>query len=66
LYRIPFSRAERESNCSGDKVYAGNAPIFIESPSAVLMSAIEGRKPGKALDIGMGQGRNSVYLASQG
>jgi 2-polyprenyl-3-methyl-5-hydroxy-6-metoxy-1,4-benzoquinol methylase len=30
------------------------------------MSAIEGRKPGKALDIGMGQGRNSVYLAAQG
>jgi 2-polyprenyl-3-methyl-5-hydroxy-6-metoxy-1,4-benzoquinol methylase len=49
-----------------DKVYAGNDPIFIQSPSAVVMSAIEGRKPGKALDIGMGQGRNSVYLASQG
>jgi len=31
-----------------------------------VISAIEGRKPGKALDIGMGQGRNSVYLAAQG
>lgn len=49
-----------------DKVYAGNNPIFIQSPSAVVMNAIEGRKPGKALDIGMGQGRNSVYLAAQG
>jgi 2-polyprenyl-3-methyl-5-hydroxy-6-metoxy-1,4-benzoquinol methylase len=49
-----------------DKVYAGKNPIFIQSPSAVVMSAIEGRKPGKALDIGMGQGRNSVYLAAQG
>ncbi len=49
-----------------DKVYAGNDPIFIQSPSAVVMSAIDGRKPGKALDVGMGQGRNSVYLAAQG
>jgi 2-polyprenyl-3-methyl-5-hydroxy-6-metoxy-1,4-benzoquinol methylase len=49
-----------------DKVYAGNNPIFIQSPSAIVMNAIEGRKPGKALDIGMGQGRNSVYLAAQG
>jgi 2-polyprenyl-3-methyl-5-hydroxy-6-metoxy-1,4-benzoquinol methylase len=49
-----------------DKVYAGDNPIFIQSPSAIVMHAIEGRKPGKALDVGMGQGRNSVYLATQG
>jgi 2-polyprenyl-3-methyl-5-hydroxy-6-metoxy-1,4-benzoquinol methylase len=24
------------------------------------------RKPGKALDVGMGQGRNSIYLAQHG
>jgi 2-polyprenyl-3-methyl-5-hydroxy-6-metoxy-1,4-benzoquinol methylase len=49
-----------------DKVYAGSDPIFIQTPSALVMSAIPERKPGKALDIGMGQGRNSVYLAAQG
>lgn len=49
-----------------DKVYAGSDPIFLQTPSAIVMSAIQGRKPGKALDIGMGQGRNSVYLAAQG
>jgi 2-polyprenyl-3-methyl-5-hydroxy-6-metoxy-1,4-benzoquinol methylase len=49
-----------------DKVFAGKDPIFIQTPSAIVMSAIAGRKPGKALDIGMGQGRNSVYLAAQG
>lgn len=31
-----------------------------------LTEAIQGRKPGKALDIGMGQGRNTIYLAQQG
>jgi 2-polyprenyl-3-methyl-5-hydroxy-6-metoxy-1,4-benzoquinol methylase len=49
-----------------DKVYAGSDPIFLQAPGTVVMNAIEGRKPGKALDIGMGQGRNSVYLATQG
>ncbi len=49
-----------------DKVYGGNNPIFIQSPSAVVMNAIEGRKSGKALDVGMGQGRNAVYLAVRG
>jgi 2-polyprenyl-3-methyl-5-hydroxy-6-metoxy-1,4-benzoquinol methylase len=27
---------------------------------------VEARKPGRALDIGMGQGRNSVFLALKG
>jgi 2-polyprenyl-3-methyl-5-hydroxy-6-metoxy-1,4-benzoquinol methylase len=49
-----------------DKVYAGSNPIFIQDPSTLVMTAIQGRKPGKVLDVGMGQGRNSVYLAAQG
>ena len=49
-----------------DKVFAGKNPIFLQSPSAIVVSAIEGREAGRALDIGMGQGRNSVYLAAQG
>lgn len=49
-----------------DKVYAGKNPMFIQRPNALLMDAIKGRKPGRALDIGMGQGRNSVYLAARG
>jgi SAM-dependent methyltransferase len=32
----------------------------------LLASAILDRKPGKALDFGMGQGRNTVFLATQG
>jgi hypothetical protein len=49
-----------------DKVFAGSDPIFLQIPSAIVRDAIQGRAPGKALDIGMGQGRNSVYLAVQG
>jgi SAM-dependent methyltransferase len=31
-----------------------------------LAAMIKGRKPGKALDIGMGEGRNALFLATQG
>jgi SAM-dependent methyltransferase len=49
-----------------NKIYAGkDAPIFVTHPSAFLMRTIDGLPPGKALDIGMGQGRNAVFLATQ-
>jgi 2-polyprenyl-3-methyl-5-hydroxy-6-metoxy-1,4-benzoquinol methylase len=48
------------------KIFAGDKPIFTEQPNALLVSAIQVRKPGRALDFGMGQGRNAVFLAQQG
>lgn len=39
---------------------------FSREPSAFLRKVASTRKPGRALDIAMGQGRNSVWLASQG
>ncbi|HMF61191.1 MAG TPA: class I SAM-dependent methyltransferase [Vicinamibacterales bacterium] len=44
---------------------AGN-PTFNTSPNAFLVAAIRGLKPGRSLDVGMGQGRNTIYLAQQG
>jgi hypothetical protein len=35
-------------------------------PNKLLVEAVHGRKPGKALDVGMGQGRNALFLASRG
>jgi 2-polyprenyl-3-methyl-5-hydroxy-6-metoxy-1,4-benzoquinol methylase len=49
-----------------NKVYAGKDPIFIQGPTALLVSAVEGRPKGKALDVGMGQGRNSIFLVMAG
>lgn len=34
--------------------------------NAFLAEAIKGRTPGRALDIGMGEGRNALFLATQG
>jgi 2-polyprenyl-3-methyl-5-hydroxy-6-metoxy-1,4-benzoquinol methylase len=39
---------------------------FNSGPSALLVEAVRGLKPGTALDAGMGQGRNAVYLAREG
>jgi len=30
------------------------------------VQAVQGRKPGRAIDLGMGQGRNALYLAAHG
>jgi SAM-dependent methyltransferase len=35
-------------------------------PNKFLAEVIKGRKPGKALDIGMGEGRNALFLAREG
>jgi SAM-dependent methyltransferase len=43
-----------------------NASGFSAKPNGLLMSTVKGRKPGRALDVGMGQGRNAVFLAVEG
>ncbi len=49
-----------------NKIYSMPNPPFRQEPSQFLMRIAEGLKPGDALDVAMGQGRNSVYLASKG
>jgi SAM-dependent methyltransferase len=49
-----------------DEVYAKGERQFHKGPNAFLMEVVRGRTPGKALDIGMGQGRNAFWLAGQG
>lgn len=49
-----------------DKIYVSATPNFSVKPNATLMAAIESRSPGRALDVGMGQGRNAIGLASHG
>jgi SAM-dependent methyltransferase len=39
---------------------------FRRKPSRLLAGAISGRQPGRALDLGMGEGRNTIFLAQQG
>ncbi|HEY1341781.1 MAG TPA: class I SAM-dependent methyltransferase [Bryobacteraceae bacterium] len=49
-----------------NKLYSEPSNLFSAAPSAFLTRAVAGLKPGRALDVAMGQGRNSVFLARQG
>lgn len=39
---------------------------FNHRPNKLLLAAIRDRKPGTAIDLGMGQGHNAIFLAQQG
>lgn len=48
-----------------DQVYSV-PPKFNTQPNNFLVDAVAQLPSGEALDVGMGQGRNSIYLASRG
>jgi SAM-dependent methyltransferase len=39
---------------------------FLGTPNKLLIEAVAKRKPGRALDVAMGQGRNAIHLARLG
>lgn len=48
-----------------NRIYAA-APTFDTQANRLLAEAIRGVTPGRALDVGMGQGRNALHLAQNG
>jgi len=59
-------RGQQDDSSYWNRVYGSGQSIFVHHPTELLIKAIQGRRPGTALDIGMGQGRNSIFLAQQG
>ena len=49
-----------------NRFFTAANPGFNTEPNAFLVTVAEKRKPGRALDIGMGEGRNALYLAKLG
>jgi len=49
-----------------NQILTSQKPAFNTEPNAFLVRMVQGRKPGRALDVGMGQGRNAIFLATQG
>jgi SAM-dependent methyltransferase len=46
--------------------FRGKDQNFKRKPNSLLVQAVAGVKPGRALDAGMGEGRNAIYLARHG
>ena len=49
-----------------NRILTSPKPAFNVKPNAFLVEMVRGVTPGQALDVGMGQGRNAIYLAQQG
>jgi SAM-dependent methyltransferase len=49
-----------------NRILTAPTPTFNTQPNAFLVEMTKHLIPGKALDVGMGQGRNAVYLAQMG
>src|SRR5258708_2247275 len=49
-----------------NKHYQRSTPQFKTDPNAFLVEVASKLLPGQALDLGMGEGRNSIYLAQLG
>ena len=49
-----------------NQILTAPKPTFNTAPNTFLVAITNGVKPGRSLDVGMGQGRNTIYLAQQG
>ena len=49
-----------------DRIYTDDRPQFSLAPNEFLVRIAGDLRPGRALDVAMGQGRNSIYLARAG
>ena len=66
--RIRLIRTERRALDADyySRFYLDSNANFNHEPNAFLVEVARGRQPGVALDYGMGQGRNAIYLAGLG
>jgi SAM-dependent methyltransferase len=49
-----------------DNLFRNGQISFNKEASKLLQYAVSDRKPGTAIDLGMGEGRNAIFLASKG
>src|SRR5437879_1783526 len=63
LAQAPTEQQQKER---WNKVFAGSEIPFNRQPNAFLSKSVQGKTPGMALEIGMGQGRNTIAMARLG
>jgi len=63
---VGWGQPAEEARKSYNDMYASGQKVYSLEPNAFLTRMVSDRKPGRALDIGMGQGRNALWLAARG
>jgi 2-polyprenyl-3-methyl-5-hydroxy-6-metoxy-1,4-benzoquinol methylase len=61
--QAPSPQSQRER---WNKVFSSADADFNRQPNAFLLKTVKGMTPGSALEIGMGQGRNTIAIARLG
>ena len=66
--RVTLIQTRRQDleNDFWNRFFTIDKPAFNTEPNAFLVSVVADRKVGRALDVGMGEGRNALYLAKLG
>jgi SAM-dependent methyltransferase len=62
----PSGAPPEDPKARWNRFFSTEPPAFNTRPNAFLMEMVRSRPPGKALDLGMGEGRNALYLAELG
>ena len=63
---LPAQSSNADPRTYWDNLFRNGQVSFNKDASKLLQYAIIDRKPGSAIDLGMGEGRNAVFLASKG
>lgn len=61
---LTWQKESTERDWWNDTFHTGRG--FSHEPNRLLVETVKDNKPGAALELAMGQGRNALYLASQG
>jgi len=51
---------------SWDRRYGGPGLVWTAEPNRLLVAEVDALPPGRALDLGAGEGRNAIWLAERG
>ena len=65
-WKLIEEQGERAEVDRWNRILTAEKPRFNVKPNVFLVEVAKGRRPGTALDVGMGQGRNAIWLAQQG
>ncbi len=67
LLALPLAAQTRKNNASRwDQIYLNPDSKVPVNPSTLVLETSANLRPGAALDVGMGNGRNAIYLARKG